>query len=160
MVGARSRKSCPIEAVEVWNRGEGALSDRLNGFTLTLLDGDRKPVYQKKDNRAPESLVRFDITDNRVQYAGEPERKEIPAGHRDPEFAFMKGDTIACIGNGLADRMQHDGWVETAAPEPVRPEQRSRFRNLAFTGDTVTKLPRSKGFTPPERLPRTTARRT
>ena len=28
-------------------------------------------------------------------------------------FSLTKGDVIAIIGNGLADRMQHDGWTET-----------------------------------------------
>ena len=28
-------------------------------------------------------------------------------------FKFEKGDRICYIGNALADRMQHDGWVET-----------------------------------------------
>ena len=26
---------------------------------------------------------------------------------------LRKGDRIAILGNGLADRMQHDGWLET-----------------------------------------------
>ena len=27
-------------------------------------------------------------------------------------FDFKTGDRIAIVGNSLADRMQHDGWVE------------------------------------------------
>ena len=42
------------------------------------------------------------------------ESVEVPNGYRDPlPFAFKKGDTVAILGNGLADRMQHDGWTET-----------------------------------------------
>ena len=35
------------------------------------------------------------------------------AGAAEP-FQFQKGDVVAIFGNGLADRMQHDPWVETA----------------------------------------------
>ncbi|MGI9240369.1 MAG: PVC-type heme-binding CxxCH protein, partial [Verrucomicrobiales bacterium] len=143
-------KAGPIDAVEIWNRGDGSLGDRLNGFTLTLLDEDRKPVFQKKDNRAPESSVHFDIAKKKVRYSGEPERKDVPADYRDPEFSFMKGDTIASIGNGLADRMQHDGWMETLVQDQ-HPDLGLRFRNMSLTGDRVNKFPRSKGFTPHDR---------
>ena len=37
----------------------------------------------------------------------------VPEGYKDKlPFAFQKGDTVA-LGNGLADRMQHDAWTET-----------------------------------------------
>ncbi len=62
-------------------------------------------------------------------------------------FQFQKGDTVAIIGNGLADRMQHDGWTETLI-QAGAPELELRFRNMSLTGDQVTKMPRSKGFTP------------
>ena len=40
---------------------------------------------------------------------------EVPAGYKDPmPFAFNKGDVVAILGNGLPDRFQHDGWMETA----------------------------------------------
>ena len=56
----------PIEAVEIWNRGE-SLGGRLEGFTLTLLDNERKPVFEKKNNRAPSTSVRFDIDKGKVK---------------------------------------------------------------------------------------------
>ena len=143
-------KAGPIEAVEIWNRAEN-LGGRLEGFTLTLLDNERKPVFEKKGNRAPETTVRFDIDKGNVRYAGEPERKDVPAGYRDPApFKFQKGDTIASIGNGLADRMQHDGWMETLLQD-AHPDLGLEFRNMSLTGDRVNKFPRSKGFTPHDR---------
>ncbi|QTN33314.1 c-type cytochrome [Akkermansiaceae bacterium] len=65
------------------------------------------------------------------------------------QLPLQKGDTVCLIGNGLADRMQHDGWVETAI-QAALPDQNLAFRNLAFTGDTVTSRPRNKGFASPE----------
>ena len=43
----------PIEAVTVWNRTDGDLGKRLNGFTLTVLDAGRKPVFERKGLPAP-----------------------------------------------------------------------------------------------------------
>lgn len=63
------------------------------------------------------------------------------------QLELQKDDIVAIIGNGLGDRMQHDGWVETAI-QKAHPAHQLRFRNLAFSGDTVDARPRSKGFTP------------
>jgi putative heme-binding domain-containing protein len=50
-----------IDAIVVWNRREGQLGERLNGFTLSILDGAREVVWQKTDNPAPAENVRFDL---------------------------------------------------------------------------------------------------
>ncbi len=65
------------------------------------------------------------------------------------QLPLQSEDRICIIGNGLADRMQHDGWVETAIQSAL-PDKKLSIRNMAFTGDTVTERPRSKGFTSPE----------
>ncbi|MBL9153959.1 MAG: cytochrome C precursor [Verrucomicrobiales bacterium] len=61
------------------------------------------------------------------------------------EFAFKKGDRIAYIGNALADRMQHDGWLETLL-QSEQPDKELVFRNLGFVGDQVAHRPRNKDF--------------
>lgn len=61
-------------------------------------------------------------------------------------FAFAKNDVVAIIGNGLADRMQHDGWTETFL-QLSQPDKELTFRNLSHTGDRPGHYPRSKGFT-------------
>lgn len=68
-------------------------------------------------------------------------------GMAQAQLKLQKDDVVAIIGNGLADRMQHDGWVE-AAIQKSHPGHNLRFRNMAFSGDTVDKRPRNKGFTP------------
>ncbi|MDA0700360.1 MAG: GDSL-type esterase/lipase family protein, partial [bacterium] len=140
----------PIDAVEIWNRGEENLGERLDNFSLILLDEARKPVFKMEKNRAPASSVRFDIAKKVAKYVGEPERQEVAAGYRDPKFAFMKGDTVAVVGNGLADRMQHEAWTETLLVDQHR-DLDLRFRNLSITGDRINKFPRSSGFTPLEK---------
>lgn len=61
-------------------------------------------------------------------------------------FAFQKDDVVAIFGNGLADRMQHDPWVETVLQHHTQ-GLNVRFRNMSFSGDMVNKRPRNKGFT-------------
>ena len=64
-------------------------------------------------------------------------------------FDFKNGDQVVIIGNGLADRMQHSGWLETLIQSRNAGKQLT-FRNLGFTGDQVNSRPRNKGFTKPE----------
>ena len=65
---------------------------------------------------------------------------------QNPKFELQSGDRIAIIGNGLADRMQHDGWMETYL-QSVYPNGKLVFRELGYTGDQVHYRPRShKGF--------------
>jgi len=62
---------------------------------------------------------------------------------------FRKGDHIAIVGNTLADRMQHYGWLETILQ--IRfPRQELVFRNLGFSADTLTTRPRSQNFGTPD----------
>lgn len=66
------------------------------------------------------------------------------------EFTFREDDRIAIIGNALADRMQHDGWLETYL-QASHPEYDLVIRNLGFTGDRVGHRPRAhEGFGDPD----------
>lgn len=67
------------------------------------------------------------------------------ADAQDPSFPLNKGDHIAVIGNTLADRMQHDGWLETYL-QALHPDLELTFRNLGFSGDEVNRRPRSESF--------------
>ena len=74
-----------------------------------------------------------------------------------PKLELKKGDHIAVIGNTLAERMQHDGWLETTLHARF-PEHELVVRNLGFSGDELTTRLRSAGFgTPDEWLTRVKA---
>lgn len=60
-------------------------------------------------------------------------------------FEFKHNDHIAILGSGLAERLQHDGWLETVLQDQM-PEKNLVVRNMAFPGDSVGKMPRSSGF--------------
>ncbi|HEX4612576.1 MAG TPA: PVC-type heme-binding CxxCH protein, partial [Urbifossiella sp.] len=51
-------------------------------------------------------------------------------------FRLERGDHICIIGNTLAERMQHDGWLETVLHARF-PEHDLTIRNLGFSGDEI-----------------------
>src|SRR6185369_13930182 len=70
---------------------------------------------------------------------------------------IRKGDHISIIGNTLADRMQHDGWLETQLQARFARDE-LMIRNLGYSADELTIRLRSKDFgTPDEWLGRTKA---
>ncbi len=70
----------------------------------------------------------------------------LASWYQSPKFELRAGDKIAIIGNGLADRMQHDGWLETYL-QSTYPTGKLVFRNLGYTGDQVHYRPRAhEGF--------------
>jgi len=69
-----------------------------------------------------------------------------PAAKAAETFGFLPNDVVAIYGNGLADRMQHEPWVETVLQSHLKGLNVS-FRNMSFSGDMVNKRPRNQGFT-------------
>ncbi len=61
-----------------------------------------------------------------------------------PQVKLEDGDHIVVIGNGLADGMQHDGWMETYL-QLARPKLQLVVRDQGFTGDRIDRRPRTKG---------------
>lgn len=58
-------------------------------------------------------------------------------------------DHVCVIGNALADRMQHHGWLETFI-HAKHPQHNLVFRNLAVAGDEVAFRHRSENFGSPD----------
>jgi mono/diheme cytochrome c family protein/glucose/arabinose dehydrogenase len=55
---------------------------------------------------------------------------------------LKKGDNIAIVGSGLADRQQHSAWLETLIHKAY-PDLELTVRNLGFAADEVNVHPRS-----------------
>jgi hypothetical protein len=62
---------------------------------------------------------------------------------------LQKGDHIAIVGSGLADRQQHHGWLE-ALIHQANPDAQLTIRNLGFAADEVNVHPRSADVPPTE----------
>ena len=159
--------SASIEKVGIWNRS--GFENRLDGFTITLLDSDRKEVFRAANIAAPEVMeidvkqggkltylafdgkpgapVKNDGKKQESQPSNEPVLVDVPSDYRDQlPFAFHTGDVVAILGNGLPDRMQHDGWKETLLQSELQGKQ-IRFRNMSASGDRPDSFPRSQGAT-------------
>src|SRR6516165_6589033 len=65
------------------------------------------------------------------------------------KLEIRPGDHISIIGNTLADRMQHDGWLETYLFYRF-PKHNLVIRNLGFSGDELTLRLRSADFGSPD----------
>ena len=65
------------------------------------------------------------------------------------KLELRKDDRICIIGNTLADRMQHSGWLESLIYTRF-PKDNLVFRNLGFSGDELTVRLRSEGFGSPD----------
>ncbi len=86
------------------------------------------------------------VTDSSAQPAVERESSEqSPAA----VGVFEQGDSVCLIGNTLAERMQHDGWLETFM-QLAAPELELSFRNLGFSGDEINNRMRSANFGTPD----------
>jgi len=118
------------------------------------LSGERKQNYFSFDGKpvSPQEMAKQgkDKKKNAKTQpvpTNEPALADVPAGYRDPTpFAFQKSDVVAIVGNGLPDRMQHDGWLETLLQSELKDKQ-VRFRNMSVSGDRPDSFPRSKGAT-------------
>ncbi|MEM9015489.1 MAG: PVC-type heme-binding CxxCH protein [Verrucomicrobiota bacterium] len=159
-----------ISSVSVWNRG-GSLGRRLDGFTIQLLDDERRTIWEKLTVGAPQSSVHLQsVAKGKITYLDSKGKTssgsdwkgdkkdfveltarppvEVPADWRDPSpFAFAEGDTVALIGNTLGERFQHEGHLEASLQHRL-PELKLTFRNLAVSGDRIGSFPRSKNFSP------------
>src|SRR5215468_10918506 len=65
------------------------------------------------------------------------------------KLEIRQGDHICIVGNTLAERMQHDGWLETYFHSRF-PKHDLVFRNLGFSGDELTQRLRSQSFGTPD----------
>lgn len=64
-------------------------------------------------------------------------------------LTLQPGDHVVLVGNTLADRMQHAGWLETLLYQRF-PDAHLVFRNLGFSGDELQTRLRSQDFGTPE----------
>jgi lysophospholipase L1-like esterase len=86
------------------------------------------------------SLRSFVLSFFAIACAGALHAQQQPA-----KLELRQGDHVAIIGNALADRMQHTGWLETLI-QARNPQQQLVFRNLAVAADEVDTWHRSQEF--------------
>ena len=73
----------------------------------------------------------------------------IASSGRCEEFSLYPDDHISIVGNTLAERMQHDGWLEATLHARL-PSHHLVIRNLGYSGDEITLRLRSQDFGTPD----------
>src|SRR5690625_5348838 len=63
---------------------------------------------------------------------------------KEPALRLEPEDRIVLVGNVLADRMQHDGWLESWL-QAAHPQHQLILRNMGVSGDGLGHQPRSCG---------------
>jgi len=69
----------------------------------------------------------------------------VQHGVQSGDDLFADGDHVVLLGNALAERMQHHGWLE-ARLQCRLPERGLTFRNLGFSADELGVQQRTQGF--------------
>lgn len=62
-------------------------------------------------------------------------------GGEPEKITFSKGDHVTIMGSGVADRLQHDGWLETLIQKAF-PQNELVIRNIAYAADEI--VPRER----------------
>ena len=152
-----------------WSQDRDSLPKR--DFLDIMQDSPRNSRAARRIERQPGSCPEtagpraFKLVTRGIVHHESPPCRICPPGrdHRAAVVAradaieIKPGDHIALIGNTLADRMQHDGWLETYLQARF-PDHKLVIRNLGFSGDELTLRLRSANFgTPDQWLTKTKA---
>ncbi len=112
----------PVDSVVIWNRTEGNFGRRLDGFTLSVLDADHRPVFHQADNTAPAESVRIGTGNDT---AGLLRRAAIHAAismnrGQDATFSALaglirNGEQVPAAVQGLRV-LPRESWPKTQVP--------------------------------------------
>src|SRR5262249_27747146 len=118
-------REVPIDAIVVYNRTDDGLGQRLNGFTLKVLDKGRGTVFQKTNLPAPRASARYEIS-------GESPERVI---RRAAMFALtsvrgQEAETFKALAPFLKDDQDRHAAVQALQRIPLRHWPREEARPL------------------------------
>ncbi len=111
----------PIEAVTVWNRTDGDLGRRLDGFTLVILDGSRTEIFKRAGNPAPTSNVRLPVHADPTGALRRAAIRALVSMGTEPEATFGELTSLITRGQEVAAAAQairilpRDSWPKSQA---------------------------------------------
>jgi azurin len=118
----------PVDEVVVWNRTDGNLGRRLEGFTVKVLDGGRREVWVSEGNPAPAVHARLVVGGDPLGALREAAIRALVSMNHEPEAVF----------DGLA-RLVGQGELVVAAAQGLRVVPRASWPR-AVAGETATAL--------------------
>lgn len=138
----------PIEDVVVWNRTEsgGQYADRLDGFALKILDGNRQVVFEQVDIPAPEAQARIVLQGDPAGAIRRAAIAAVVSTGVDPEGTFRTLATLIREGDHRAEAIRSLSRI----PRDHWPSGEARPLFDAIVAD-VRALPASERTTPAAR---------
>jgi azurin len=106
----------PVDAVTVWNRTEGDLGQRLQGFNLTLLDGSRNELFRATRTPAPTPSLRLPVALDGTASLRRAAIGALVSMATQPEATFTELATLIARGDDVAAAAQairtlpRDAW--------------------------------------------------
>ena len=116
-----------VDSVVVWNRTEGDLGRRLDGFTLVVLDRDRQEVFRKENNPAPAQSVRIPVGGDPVATLQRAAIRALVSMNGSPAETFgllsdviaRGGPVVVAAGRGLRT-IPVSAWPTAAASKAAK----------------------------------------
>ncbi len=116
----------PIDSVAVWNRTEGDLGRRLDGFSLVVLDRDRREVMRKSEIPAPARSGQYAVGGDPVGAIQRAAIRAMVSMNLDPATTFNqltglleKGEQVVSAAQGLRS-IPRAGWPAASAGKAAR----------------------------------------
>ncbi len=116
----------PIDSVVVWNRTDADLGRRLDGFTLIVLDRDRREVMRKTDIPAPAVSSQLAVGGDPVGSIQRAAIRALVSMNVDPAGTFNlltglveKGEQVVAASQGLRS-IPRAGWPAASAGKAAR----------------------------------------
>ncbi|MFM7103609.1 MAG: discoidin domain-containing protein, partial [Verrucomicrobiota bacterium] len=116
----------PIDAVQVWNRTEGQLGKRLDGFKLSVLDAGRRPVFEKAGQPAPDVKVRLAVGGDPAGALRRAAIRALVSASQDTPATFAalgalvrRGEQVPAAASGLRALPRPD-WPRAQAADVAR----------------------------------------
>lgn len=118
-------KNAAIDGIVIWNRSEdAALANRLEGFTLTVLDANRHEVFKKAGNPAPKESVRIELKGDPVGALRRAAIRALISTGKEPAAVFAslsglvaKNDLLPAALDGIR-QLPRSSWTAAQA-EPA-----------------------------------------
>ncbi len=105
----------PLQLIVIWNRTDGNLGERLKNFTLKVLDGSRRVVFQKDKTPAPETKAAFAVG------SVSPARAvRLAAMQALPSMRGQEGEAVKALSRFLKDDADRAAAVEALSRVPAR----------------------------------------
>ena len=137
----------PIDAIRIWNRtdGNGGYISRLDHFTLTLLDSERKEIASVKDQPAPRENVEITMQGDPIGSIRRAAISALASINEQPKTVFNTFAEMVAAGDELPSAAAAILTVPRADWEAA-PAKPAVAKLLAWAGDTPADQRTSQQF--------------